>query len=282
MRMGTDRRPSGDSDTLGEIARQRSSKKNNERRRSFESDSDDDAFGEPSRRDGLIADDRRLGAGSDEGAYLGWCRTVLPPSKDTNGSAVDKWEVEVKSEEVEVRHSCSTDGDKGVATIFLVPARSYEIRSRCRNSAGWSRWSQPLIIKTPCGLCPPPTMRIVNKSGRQLQLRVGKPCTIDVGKIFRAGGRGGKPIVTQYEENETNSRFPSPAEPTGSYEIASRDIRDKDDAWQITPKKSSKATFKTVIKRLTPGETYDIRVRARYEAGWSAWSACLRVMTAQG
>ena len=113
-------------------------------------------------------------------------------------------------------------------------------------------------------------------------MRVGKPCTIDVGKIFRAGGRGGKPIVTQYEENETNSRFPSPAEPTGSYEIASRDIRDKDDAWQITPKKSSKATFKTVIKRLTPGETYDLRVRARYEAGWSAWSACLRVMTAPG
>ena len=32
----------------------------------------------------------------------------------------------------------------------------------------------------------------------------------------------------------------------------------------------------------TAGETYDIRVRARYEAGWSAWSACLRVMTAQG
>ena len=114
-----------------------------------DSDSDDDAFGEPMRRDGLIADDRRLGAGSDEGAYLGWCRTVLPPSKDTNGSAVDKWEVEVKSDEVEVRHSCSTDGDRGVATVFLVPARSYEIRSRCRNSAGWSRWSQPLIIKTP-------------------------------------------------------------------------------------------------------------------------------------
>ena len=109
--------------------------KNNERRRSFESDSDDDAFGEPARRDGLIADDRRLGACSDEGAYLGWCRVVLPPSKDTNGSAVDKWEVEVKSEEVEVRHSCSTDGDKGIATIFLVPARSYEIRSRCRNGA---------------------------------------------------------------------------------------------------------------------------------------------------
>ena len=88
--------------------------------------------------------------------------------------------------------------------------------------------------------------------------------------------------MTQYEENEPNSRFPPPAEPTGSYEIASRDIQDKADDWQVTPKKSSKATFKTVIKRLTPGETYDIRVRARYEAGWSAWSACLRVMTAPG
>ena len=33
-----------------------------DRRRSFDSDSDDDAYGEPMRRDGLIADDRRLGA----------------------------------------------------------------------------------------------------------------------------------------------------------------------------------------------------------------------------
>ena len=148
-------------DALGEMAaRRRPRKATPDRRRSFDSDSDDDAFGEPARRYGLIADDRRLGACSDEGAYLGWCRVILPPSKDTNGSPVDKWEVEVKSDEVEVRHSCSTDGDKGVATIFLVPARSYEIRSRCRNSAGWSRWSPPLPIKTPCGLCPPPTMRI--------------------------------------------------------------------------------------------------------------------------
>ena len=84
MRMGTDRRPSGDSDTLGEMAaRRRPRKATPDRRRSFDSDSDDDAYGEPARRDGLIADDRRLGAGSDEGAYLGWCRCVLPPSGRT-------------------------------------------------------------------------------------------------------------------------------------------------------------------------------------------------------
>ena len=67
MRMGTDREPSGDSDTLGEMAarRRRPQEGTPDRRRSFDSDSDDDAFGEPMRRDGLIADDRRLGAGSD-------------------------------------------------------------------------------------------------------------------------------------------------------------------------------------------------------------------------
>ena len=130
-----------------------------ERRPSFESDSDDDAFGRTNEKRWLNCGGTtgRLGAGSEEGAYLGWCRVYCRRRKIRTVPTVDKWEVEVKSEEVEVRHSCSTDGDKGVATIFLVPARSYDIRSRCRNSAGWSLVvSASLIIKTPCGLCPPP------------------------------------------------------------------------------------------------------------------------------
>ena len=282
MRRGSDRgRPSDDPLGRAAIERRGSPSKKKEKR-SFDSDSDDDSYGEPHRQDPLCGDvGRRLGACSDEGGYLGWCSLVLPPTKDANGAPVDAWEVEVKSEVSCVRHSCAlADDGTGAATVFLVPARTYDLRGRCSNRAGWSRWSPPRQIKTPCGLCPP-TMCVVAKAARKLVVRITKPCVVDVGKLFRAGGRGGNPIVKGYEANEPEATFPPPAACVGAYEVGCRDVGDADATWHVTQKKSGRATFKTVVHVLTPGETYDLRARARYAAGWSAWSASLRVVAAQ-
>ena len=124
-------------------------------------------------------------------------------------------------------------------------------------------------------------MRVVAKAARKLVIRITKSCVVDVGKLFRAGGRGGKTIFKGYEENEPGAAFPPPAACVGAYEVGCRDVGDADATWHVTRKKSGRATFKTIVHVITPGETYDLRARARYAAGWSAWSASLRVVAAQ-
>ena len=141
MRMGTDRRPSGDSDTLGEMAARRrpgrrhltDDDRSTRTRTTMRMENPKAARRSHRRRP---AAGRRFRRGRVS-RLVSLCTAAV---EGYERFPVDKWEVEVKSEEVEVRHSCSTDGDKGVATVFWYPP-TYEIRSRCRNSAGWSRWS---------------------------------------------------------------------------------------------------------------------------------------------
>ena len=175
-------------------------------------------------------DDWRLGAADDEGGRLGWCALAAPLPAETNGDAVDAVELELastrrdgesKKERVVVIQPVRVD-DAAKARVFLLPGRSYVVRSRARNRAGWSPWADiPKTFDTPPGL-PPPPLAVVERKTDRLRLRMERPAAVDLHRAFRRG-RHLAADAADYFAAETDDDHARPAEPDGAYEVAFRD-----------------------------------------------------------
>lgn len=182
----------------------------------------------PSAPSGLTADPGSNGTG----AQLDWS----PPSS-TNGASVDRYQVQVDNYDsfYSPVYNNGTVTNSAVFVGGLLPGRTYYVRVRAHNSAGWSDWTAIRSFRTP-------------------SQRPDKPAMPSVGSV----GATSASVSWTAPDNNGDS--------IDSYEVKVSGSGSGTGTW-------ADAGSPRTVSGLYRATTYTASVRAHNTPGWSDWSS---------